>query len=138
MLARIADQQHTVLRSKTGKKLAHLVGAGEARFVDEVEMLLLRRRRSSRPGKKSLQGSGLDAGLTKLARGAGGWGEALDLKPLNLGGTANDGKRRRLTRAGEALDALNAVWRTQDILNNAPLSAVQMLVLVGKCDCLGS
>ena len=85
-----------------------------------------------------MQGSGLHARLAELARGAGSWGEALDLKPLNLGGTANDGKRRRFTGAGEALDALNAVWRTQHVFYNAPLSAVQMLVLVRKCDCLGS
>ncbi len=30
MLARIANQQHAVLRSETGEKLAHLVGAGKA------------------------------------------------------------------------------------------------------------
>ena len=82
MLPRIADQQHTVLRSETGEKLAHLVGAGKARFVHKIEMLLLWRRRSSRPGEESLQRSGLNAGLAKLARGAGGWGKALDLKPL--------------------------------------------------------
>ena len=85
-----------------------------------------------------MQGSGLNSRLAKLAGGAGGWGETLDLKPLNLGGTANDRKRRGLTRSGEALDALNAVWRTQHILNNAPLSAVKVLVLIGKCDCLRS
>ena len=32
-----------------------------------------------RASKESLQGSGLDASLAKLARGAGGWGKALDL-----------------------------------------------------------
>ena len=79
-----------------------------------------------------MQGSGLNARLAKLPRGAGSWGEALDLKPLSLGGTADDGKRRRLTRAGEALDALNAVWRTQHVFHDAPLSAVEMLVLVGN------
>jgi len=41
MLADIADQKHAVIRIKSGKKLAHLVGAGKARFVDKVEMTLL-------------------------------------------------------------------------------------------------
>lgn len=51
-----------------------------------------------------MQGSGLYARLTELARGAGSWDEALDVIPLNLGGTANDRKRRRLAGAGDALD----------------------------------
>jgi hypothetical protein len=133
MLPRVADQQHTVMSSETGEKIAHLIGACEARFVHEIEMSLLCERRSSRPSEESLQGSGIYARLAKLARGAGSWGEALDLKPLNLGGTANDGKRRRLTGAGQSLHALDAVRGTQYILDHAPLSAVQMLVLVGKC-----
>ena len=132
MLPRIADQQHTVLRSKAGKKLAHLVGGGQARLIHEVEMLLLWRRRSSRPGEESLQRSGLDAGVAKLPRGAGGWGKALDLEPLRFRSAADNRKRRGLTRSGETLNALNAVWRTQHILNYAPLSAVEMLVLIGK------
>ena len=41
MLAGIADQKHTVIGTKPGKKLAHLIGAGEARFIDKVEVLLL-------------------------------------------------------------------------------------------------
>ena len=43
MLARIANQQHTVLRSEAGEKLAHLVGAGKAGFVYKVEVSLIRR-----------------------------------------------------------------------------------------------
>jgi hypothetical protein len=41
MLASIADQKHTVMGTKPGKKLAHLIGAGEARFINKVEVLLL-------------------------------------------------------------------------------------------------
>jgi hypothetical protein len=41
MLADIADQKHAVIGTKPGKKLAHLVGAGKARFIDKVEMPLL-------------------------------------------------------------------------------------------------
>ncbi len=82
MLPRIADQQHTILRSETRKKLAHLVRGGKARLVHKIEMLLLWRSRRNRPGEESLQRSGMDSGLAKLPRGAGGWGKALDLKPL--------------------------------------------------------
>ena len=41
MLADIADQKHAVIGTKPGKKLAHLIGAGKARFIDKVEMPLL-------------------------------------------------------------------------------------------------
>src|SRR5216683_1853658 len=138
MLARIPDQQHPILRSKTGKKLAHLVGGGQARLVDKIEMLLLWGRRRDRPGEKSLQRSGLDAGLAKLPRGAGCWGKALDLEPLRFRSAADNRKRCGLARSGKALDALNTVWRTQHILNDAPLSAVEMLILIDNKDCLRS
>ena len=41
MLAGIADQKHAVIGTKPRKKLAHLIGAGKARFIDKVEVLLL-------------------------------------------------------------------------------------------------
>jgi hypothetical protein len=74
----------------------------------------------------------LDAGFAKLTRGAGSWGKALDLIPLRLRRASDDGKRSRLAGSGETLDTLNAVWRTQHILNDAPLSAVKVLVLIGN------
>jgi hypothetical protein len=66
MLARIADDQNAVLRAYLFEKSPHLPGAGEARFVQHVEMsagrigFLL-------PGKKALKSVGLDPGLAKLA-----------------------------------------------------------------------
>ena len=41
MLADIADQKHAVMGTKPRKELADLVGAGKARFIDKVEVLLL-------------------------------------------------------------------------------------------------
>ena len=41
MLAGITDQKHAVSRANPRKKLAHLVRAGKARFIDNVEVLLL-------------------------------------------------------------------------------------------------
>ncbi len=41
MLADIADQKHAVMGTKPRKKLAHLIGAGEARFIDKVEVLVV-------------------------------------------------------------------------------------------------
>ena len=41
MLAGIANRKHAVIGTKPRKKLAHLIGAGKARFIDKVEVLLL-------------------------------------------------------------------------------------------------
>jgi hypothetical protein len=41
MLARVTDQKHTILGTKARKKLPHLVGAGNAGFVNKEESLLL-------------------------------------------------------------------------------------------------
>ena len=79
-----------------------------------------------------MQRSGMDSGVAKLPRGAGGWRKALDLEPLRFRSAADNRKRCGLTGSGETLDALNTVWRTQDILNHAPLSAVEVLVLISK------
>src|SRR6201995_2532917 len=54
MLARIANQQDPVLRTEAREKLAHLVGAGKARFVDKVEVSLVRRHGRGGPREKSL------------------------------------------------------------------------------------
>src|SRR5579883_121146 len=40
VLARIADQEHAVLKSEPGEKVAHLAGACETRFINKVKVLL--------------------------------------------------------------------------------------------------
>jgi len=82
MLADIADQKHAVIGGNSDKELAHLVGAGKARFIDEIEVLSLCHVWICSSGEKALQGSGFDAGLIELARSAGGRGEAFDLIAL--------------------------------------------------------
>ena len=78
MLADVADEKHVVVGTKPCKKLADLVRAGEARFIDKVQMLLLTYVWVCSTGKKSLQGSSLNSYLIQLARGAGGRGKTLD------------------------------------------------------------
>src|ERR1700735_1529203 len=101
-------------------------------------MLLLWSSRRNRLGEESLQRSGMDSGVAKLPRGAGGWRKALDLEPLRFRSAADNRKSCGLTGSGESLDALNTVRRTQDILNDAPLRLVQMLVTISNGDCLRS
>ena len=43
MLPHVADEQHAVLRSETLQKRVHLLGTRQARFVEYVEPLLIRR-----------------------------------------------------------------------------------------------
>ena len=81
-----------------------------------------------------MQGSGLDACLIELARGAGGRRKTLDLITLPFS-SATDGRERRcFARAREALDSLDVVRRTEHILDHAFLCPVEMLVMIGNGD----
>ena len=90
MLADVADQKHLVMGTKPRKELAHLVGAGKARFIDKVEVLSLCYVWICSAGEEPLQGSGFNSCLIQLSRGAGGWGEALNLIALLFRGAADD------------------------------------------------
>jgi hypothetical protein len=57
---------------------------------------------------------------------------------LHLCCAANNGKRRSLSGAGEALNALNAISRTQHILNYSLLRPVETRLLVDNRDSSGS
>ena len=83
-------------------------------------------------GKEPLQGSRLNASIIQLAGRTGGRGEALDRIAVRFGGVADLRERGGFARAGEALDTLNSVWRTEHILNYGHLGAVEMRMLVGK------
>ena len=96
MLADIADQNHAVMGSKPRKELAHLVGAGKARFIDKVEVLSLSYVWICGAGQEALQGSGFNSCLIQLSRGAGGRGEALNLIALAFRGAADGCERGRL------------------------------------------
>src|SRR3984893_584797 len=84
--------------------------------------------------EEALQGSRFNSCVVQLARGAGGRGETLNLIPLAFSGIADDCECGRLPRAGEALDSLNAVWRTENIFDHALLRVIEMRVLIGKGD----
>src|SRR5208283_1796484 len=114
MLAGVADQEHSVIAIKPRKKVAHLVGAGEAGFVNQEESFLswiLLCALST--GEKPLQCSCVDSRLGKLACRARGRGEALDLITLRFRRASDDGECGGLARAGETLDSLNAVGCTE-------------------------
>src|ERR1700730_10916191 len=84
--------------------------------------------------EESLQGSRFNSCVVQLARGAGGRGEPLNLIALPFRGAADDCEGGRLARAGEALDSLNAVRRTENIFDHALLRVIEMRVLIGKRD----
>src|ERR1017187_7234200 len=66
----------------------------------------------------------------QLARGAGGRGEAFNLIALPFRGAAEDGEGGCLARASKALDSLDAVRRTENILDHTLLCPVEMRVLI--------
>ena len=139
MLPGVADEEHPIAGTEPSKEFTHLVGAGEARFIDKVEMppvgdgIGLGRAR-----KKALQSSRLDPGLAKLARCPRSGGEALHFIALCFDRAAQRRQHSRFPGAGVALDALNAVGRAEHIFDHALLSAIQMRMLVGNLDGLGA
>ena len=57
VLTCVADQEHAVVGAKTGKELAHLIGAGKAGLINKVEVLLSGSGRVCGACKEPLQGS---------------------------------------------------------------------------------
>ena len=71
MLADIADDEYSILRSDLFKEVAHLPGAGQTRLVEHVEMPAAVATVGLIPspaGEESLQRRGMDTRVAKLAR----------------------------------------------------------------------
>jgi hypothetical protein len=83
-----------VVGTKTRKEPADLVRAGEARFIDKVEVLTLVWICGA--GQEALQGSGFNCCLIQLSGGAGGRSEALNLIAPAFRGAADGCERGRL------------------------------------------
>src|SRR5208282_2516286 len=99
MLADIPYKNHAVMGSKPRKELAHLVGAGKARFIDKVEVLTLASVWICGAGQEALQGSGFNSCLIQLSGGAGGRGEGLNLIAPAFRGAADGCECGRLATA---------------------------------------
>ena len=81
MLAGVPDQQYTVTRLKLGEEVAHLFGAGQAGFINHIQMPLGSRLADTR--EEPLQGVGKNSGISELVRGARGRGKTFDdIAPL--------------------------------------------------------
>ena len=87
MLARVANEENPVAEVEFGEKIAHLLGAGEARFIHHIYVAF--RCRLLMPCKEALKRISIDAGIAELMRGARRWGEALDNHPALFGGLAH-------------------------------------------------
>ena len=96
MLADIADQKHAVTGTQPREELADLVSAGEARFIDKVQVLSVLYLWICGSSEERLQGSSFDSRLFQLARSARGRSETLDLVVLPFRGSADGGERGRL------------------------------------------
>ena len=105
MLAHVADEQHAVVWSEALQERVHLFRARQARFVEDVEALLVRWPCVVVATRQMpLQRARLDAGLGQLVGGAGRRREALDLVALTFRRIANRRERRRLPGAGGAFE----------------------------------
>src|SRR5258708_6947939 len=88
-------------------------------------------------GEEALQGSGLDACLIQLVRGAGSRGEALDPIAPHYRGTADDGERGCLATPGHpenqrvrdfAVMQVQKVWRAVVGFERSQILRTEMLV----------
>jgi len=92
-LADISDQRYPVIGAKPCQEFPHLVGAGKARFIHEIEVLSLPRRIGwDCAGKETLQSARFNAGLPKVPRGTRSRREALNFVALHLDGAAYRGQ----------------------------------------------
>src|SRR5882724_5191848 len=131
MLTGVADQKDPVTATHPLEKFTHLIGTRETRFVDEKEPLMLHLGlRVSRSSKKALQCSRMNTHLFQLFCSTRGWCETLYLITFGLSRTADDFQCGGFTSARDPLNALNAVSRTEYVLNDRLLSGVQMGTLV--------
>src|SRR5579883_1709900 len=123
MLPDVTDQQHAVLHPKALEELIHLLGARQARFIENVKPA---RRRFCllAPYQKLLQGAGPDTGTLKQADGSRGGGEALNLVPLGFGGATDGGERGGFACTGSALKPGNAVGAVEDLHYRLALSRI--------------
>ena len=88
VLARVADQEHAVVGAEPRKEVANLVGAGETRLIEEVEVLLCRgARRCASRARKPCKVPASIAGFIELSGGAGCGRKALNFVSLALHGT---------------------------------------------------
>src|SRR6266700_2280231 len=121
MLADIADDEYSILRSDLFEEVAHLPGAGQTRLVEHVEMPAGGATVGLIPfpaGEKSLQRRGMDARLAKLAsrprsRSKTLYGEAGAFRAL-----ADHGESCRFTGTGQPLQAVDPVGRGENFLDD--------------------
>lgn len=132
MLAHVADEQHPVLRSKALPQGVHLFRARQTRFVEDVQVLLIRACCSGVAARQvPLQRARFDPGLGERVRRTRRRREAFDLVPLTFGGIAHCDERRRLARAGGALECRDLVAAPENLLDRRALAVIQVLLIVG-------
>jgi hypothetical protein len=80
VLARVSDEQNTVLRADSFEEVTHLFGAGKARLIDHIQVTaMVARRLLGTTGQEALEGISGNACVAELMRGAGCRGEAFNL-----------------------------------------------------------
>src|SRR5580692_2951934 len=127
MLADIADDQHSILRSDLFEEVAHLPSAGQTRLVKHVEMAAAGatvRLIPSAAGEESLQRRGMDTRLAELARCSRSRGKTLDHEAGAFRAFADHGEGCRFTRTGEPLQPVDPVGRGKNLLDDLALRRV--------------
>ena len=128
MLADIADDEYSILRSDLFKEVAHLPGAGQTRLVEHVEMPAAGATVGLIPspaGEESLQRRGMDTRLAKLARRPRSRSKTLYGEAGAFRALADHGESCRFTGTGQPLQAVDPVGRGENFLDDPALRRVQ-------------
>src|SRR5579875_3489675 len=135
MLARIPNEQDTILIPDTSQKIPHLPGRTERRFVEEIDVPFgtISGGRTI-AGKKALQRVGWNSSLTELVGGTRSRREAFDGIPGYLRASVNDGECGRLSTAGGSLQSQNLIAGEQYFFNDTTLRSIQVRVRLRDMD----
>src|SRR5215472_8167762 len=101
------------------EKLIHLLGAGQARFIQDVEPFLVDTLFAA---KMTLQSPGFNTGLLQFVSRARGWCEASHFISFSLSGPANRAQGRSLAGACCALDRCDFVLVGKYLLHRGALA----------------
>src|SRR5258705_9181479 len=133
MLAHVADEQQAVLRSEAAEKRMHLCGAGQTRFIQQIQPPLVGPRVFLVVCQVPLQRAIPDASLSEVGGRTGSRSKALDLVARTLGSIADRRERRRLASAGGAVEGHNLIATRQNLPDGCALALIQVVILARDC-----
>src|ERR1035437_7446867 len=128
MLARVADEQHTILRPNLLHKCLHLAGAGQTGFIHHIEVAaawVASQLVLAAACKETLQSACGETSVPELGSGAAGRGKAFNRVTVALRALPNRFQCSGLAGSCETLQAMYTVAACQHFLDGSTLCGIQ-------------